>query len=136
MLLSLTAIYGLRAMAVLAGLEAGASINAADLSEATGVPRQYLSKVMRRLVVARLVRGQRGRHGGFQLQRPARTIQIAHVLAALSLDIDGGCAFGFSACDPKRPCALHPIWSRLNDSLSGWASQLTLADLGPSVAIR
>lgn len=135
MLLSLTAVYGLRAMAVLSGLEQGASINGADLSRATGVPRQYLAKVMRKLVVARLVRGQRGRRGGFQLQRPARAIRIADVLAALSLEIDGGCAFGFAACDPKRPCALHPIWSRLSDSLSRWASQFTLADLGPNAAI-
>ncbi len=129
MLLSLTAVYGLRALAVLAGLEPGATINAADLAAVTGVPKQYLSKVMRKLVVARLVRAQRGRNGGFQLQKPARAIPIADVLAALSLEIDGGCAFGFAECDPKRPCSLHPIWSRLNDSLAEWASQTTLADL-------
>ena len=132
MLLNLTAVYGLRAMAVLAGLGAGESLNAADLSTRTGVPQQYLSKVMRKLVLARLVRGQRGRGGGFMLQLPARQIRLADVLEALDLDLAGGCAFGFDKCDPQNPCVLHPIWSRLQDDLSQWTQGSTFADLGPA----
>lgn len=41
------------------------------------MPQQYLSKVMRKLVLARLVHGQRGRGGGFMLEKPARQIRIA-----------------------------------------------------------
>ncbi|HLU39090.1 MAG TPA: Rrf2 family transcriptional regulator [Planctomycetota bacterium] len=143
MLLNLTAVYGLRAMAVLAELEPGESINADQLSERTGVPRQYLSKVMRKLVVARLVRGQRGRGGGFALQRPRSKIRLADVLAALDLEMKAGCAFDFEACDVHNPCTLHPIWSRLQESLATWTTKTTMADLGaapkrgaPAVASR
>lgn len=131
MLLNLTAVYGLRAMAVLAGLDAGESINAAELSERTSVPQQYLSKVMRKLVLSRLVNGRRGRGGGFTLAKPARQIRLADVLEALDLELDGGCAFGFAKCDPKNPCALHPLWSRLQDDLTKWTQGSTFADLGP-----
>jgi Rrf2 family protein len=131
MLLNLTAVYGLRAMAVLAGLAAGESLNAAELSERTGVPQQYLSKVMRKLVLARLVHGQRGRGGGFMLEKPARQIRLADVLRALDLELDGGCAFGFEACDPANPCVLHPIWSKLQSDLEAWTRGSTFADLGP-----
>ncbi len=131
MLLNQTAVYCLRAMAVLAALAPGESLTAAELSERTGVPQQYLSKVMRKLVVARLVRARRGHGGGFSLQRAPRAIQLGEVLAAVDLQVDDGCAFGFAACDPHNPCALHPIWSRLKDSLEEWTAGSTLADLGP-----
>ncbi len=131
MLLNLTAVYGLRAMATLAGLSPGESINAATLSERTGVPQQYLSKVMRKLVVAKLVRSQRGHGGGFGLLRPPAKIALTDVLRAIDIELDGGCAFGYEQCDPQNPCALHPIWTRLQQNLDDWTSDSTLADLGP-----
>ena len=129
MLLNLTAVYGLRAMATLANLAPGESLNAAELSERTGVPQQYLSKVMRKLVVARLVRSRRGHGGGFSLMRPPAAIHVADVLRAIDLELGSGCAFGFEACDPTNPCALHPIWARLQESLEAWTGGCTLGDL-------
>jgi len=131
MLLNQTAVYGLRAIAILAGLAPGETLNAEALSARTGVPQQYLSKVMRKLVVAKLVRGQRGHGGGFSLLRPPKQIRISDVLTAIDLELDGGCAFGFSACDPSNPCVLHPIWSKMQESIQHWAGDGTLADLGP-----
>jgi Rrf2 family protein len=132
MLLNLTAVYGLRAMAVLASLQPGESLAAEPLAERTAVPRQYLSKVMRKLVVAGLVRGQRGRGGGFMLLRPPGKVRLVDVLKALDLELDGGCAFGFAQCDPKNPCALHPLWSKLQGSLASWAEGSSLAELQPA----
>jgi Rrf2 family protein len=137
MLLSQTAVYGLRAMAVLAALPPNESIRALELSGRTGVPRQYLAKVMRRLVVAGLVRSRRGHGGGFMLSRPARAIRLGDVLRSIDAELEGGtCAFGFGACDPQNPCALHPVWSRFSDSVQKWAEGSTLADLGPEPKIR
>jgi Rrf2 family iron-sulfur cluster assembly transcriptional regulator len=131
-LLNLTAVYCLRAVATLAGLPPGASLNAAELSEQTGVPQQYLSKVMRKLVVAKLVRSQRGPGGGFMLMRPPAEIRLADVLRSVEQDLGAGCAFGFEACDPLNPCPLHPIWSRLQDSLESWTANSTFGDLRPA----
>ncbi|HEX5054474.1 MAG TPA: Rrf2 family transcriptional regulator [Planctomycetota bacterium] len=136
MLLNLTAVYGLRAMATLAGLGPGDSLNAAQLSERTHVPQQYLSKVMRKLVVAKLVRGRRGHGGGFSLQRPPRSIRIADVLKAIDVDLGMGCAFGFPSCDASNPCSLHPIWSQLQSTLEAWTGDFTLGDLAPERAGR
>ena len=130
MLLNLTAVYGLRAIATLAGLAAGESLNAAQLSELTQVPQQYLSKVMRKLVLAKLVHSRRGHGGGFSLQRPASKIRIADVLRAIDIELNMGCACGYPACDERKPCALHPIWSRLQSGIEAWTGDSTLADLG------
>lgn len=132
MLLNLTAVYGLRAMATLARLAPGESLTVQALAERTGVPRQYLSKVMRKLVVARLVRSQRGHGGGFALMQPPAKVRFADVLRAIDVELDGGCAFGYAACDPDNPCELHPLWTRLQQGLDEWAQDSTLADLGPA----
>lgn len=132
MLLNLSAVYGLRAMATLATLEPGQSVNAETLSQRTNVPQQYLSKIMRKLVVARLVQSQRGHGGGFRLMVAPNRIRVADVLRAIDVELDGGCAFGYERCDEANPCILHPIWTRLQTTLDDWSQDSTLAHLGPA----
>jgi Rrf2 family iron-sulfur cluster assembly transcriptional regulator len=132
MLLSQTSIYGLRAVATLATLAPGETVTASELSARTGVPRQYLSKVMRKLVLARIARGRRGHGGGFGLMRPPRGIRLADVLAALEQPLNDECVFGYDCCSTEHPCALHPIWARLKECIRRWIDECTMADLGPT----
>jgi Rrf2 family iron-sulfur cluster assembly transcriptional regulator len=129
MLLSQTAVYGLRALAVLAALAPGEGINGRQLAERTRVPREYLSKVMRRLVLAKLVQSQRGHGGGFRLRRPPAQILVRDVLGALDLELGTECAFGYATCNAAEPCALHPLWSRLREGLDEWIGGTTFAQL-------
>ncbi len=133
MILSQTAIYSLRALAVLKALEPGESLSGPLLSERTGVPRDYLAKVMRQLVRAGIVTGQRGKGGGFRLARAPNRVRLLDVFEAVETELAlGRCAFGLGACNKKQPCVLHGVWSRFQDSVGGWASDTTLADIGPS----
>lgn len=130
MILSQTALYALRAMATLAQLAPGASLRAPEIAESTDTPVHYVSKVMRKLVLRKLVRGQRGHGGGFQLARPPAAIRLADVLEAVGVVSEPeACAFGWVSCDPDQPCPLHPVWSRLKDSYTKWSEEITLADL-------
>jgi Rrf2 family protein len=129
MLLSQTAEYAFRAMAALGGLAAGASISAAELAERTGIPPHYVSKVMRRLVLAGLVQAQKGHGGGFALARAPGAIRFQEVLAAVDAEpTPNRCAFGWGTCDQRHPCPLHPAWSRLMEQFRDWARVTTLAD--------
>lgn len=131
MLLNQTVVYALRAMATMAELAPGASVTVVELSERTGVPQHYLSKVMRRMVKAKLVNGQRGHGGGFALVKAPADIRIADILLAVDADLAlGQCAFGFDACDPDNPCMLHPVWAKLQDGMKAFAAGSTLADCG------
>ncbi len=127
-----TAKYAFRAMAVLAGLEPGEAIPAADLSVRTGIPVHYLSKIMRRMVVGKMANSRKGHGGGFSLAKPARDIRFIDVLEACDADVTPNqCAFGWGTCDPDDYCPLHPVWSRLNDSFHDWAVTATLDEVGP-----
>lgn len=132
-LLNQTVEYACRLMAHLSTLEEGQLAVSKDLSKKTGVPGAYVSKVMRRLVVAGLVDSQRGRGGGFSLARPAEEICFMDILRALDYDAqDRACAFGFTRCNPAMPCPLHPAWSDLTDCFEGWALRTTLASVDPA----
>jgi Rrf2 family iron-sulfur cluster assembly transcriptional regulator len=131
MLLNQTVVYALRAMAAMAELPHGTSVTVVELSERTGVPQHYLSKVMRRMVRAGLVSGQRGHGGGFSLKKAPKDVPLGAVLVAADADLGKGeCAFGFEKCDPVNPCALHPVWTKLQDGLRAFAEDSTLADCG------
>lgn len=130
MRLTQTAEYALRAMAYLANLPAGEAIRARDLAVPTNVPPHYLSKLMRRLVVAGLIHSQKGHGGGFTLARPPEEISLQQVLSAADVElVDDQCAFGWARCNSAIPCPLHPAWSRLKDACLHWARDTTLADL-------
>ena len=93
--------YALRAMVCLAA-EAPEWVTARDLATRANVPAAFLSKILRRLVRAGLIEGQRGHHGGFRLLRPAADVRIADVLSAAQVEAaPARCAFGFDRCRAK-----------------------------------
>lgn len=125
-----TAEYALRAMAAIAARAPGSAARASDLSELTGIPQPYLSKILRRLVTARLLVSQRGHGGGFVLSRPAAEIPFRDILDAMGYFEDNSvCVYGWAACDTKHPCPLHDSWSQLKKQFESWASEETLASV-------
>ncbi|MCS7024102.1 MAG: Rrf2 family transcriptional regulator [Bryobacteraceae bacterium] len=78
---SQTAEYALRAMAVLASRPAAQTAH--QIAACTQTPADYLFKVLQALGRAGLVIGQRGKHGGFSLARPASQISILEVVNAV-----------------------------------------------------
>jgi len=130
MVLPQTAEYALRAMSHLARMPVGEEVRARDLAPAASIPLPYLSKVLRRLVVAGLLVSRKGHGGGFALARPAEEIRFLDVLESVDFGQEPmACAFGWDACDPDRPCPLHPAWAALKDSYADWAASTTLASV-------
>ncbi|MFZ4578817.1 MAG: RrF2 family transcriptional regulator [Myxococcota bacterium] len=122
--------YALRAMTYMANLPADRAVRARDLSVATGVPVHYLAKLLRRLVVAGLLKSQKGHGGGFVLAQPPRFIRFLDVMMAADFTPNPvHCAFGWGACKTDQPCPLHSSWSKLNEALCDWAATTTLADV-------
>ena len=130
MFISQTAEYAIRAMSALAIVPEGKNIRARDLGRATGIPAPYLSKILRRLVIAGLLVSQKGQGGGFSLARPAAEIPFVAILEAINaFPTDGRCAFGWGNCDQAFPCPLHGSWTRLNEQLRKWANDSNLAEV-------
>ncbi|MCP4500266.1 MAG: Rrf2 family transcriptional regulator [Deltaproteobacteria bacterium] len=125
-----TSEYALRAMAHLATLPPQTAAASADLAETARIPRHYVSKLMRRLVVADLVASQRGHGGGFTLTRAPEAIHFIEILQAVNFlgDTDS-CVFGWEECRSDDPCPLHSSWTVLKASFLSWAQDTTLANV-------
>jgi Rrf2 family protein len=128
--LSQTAEYALRSMAWLATAPKGEPVRASDLSVATGIPNHYLPKVLRRLVVANLLKSQKGQGGGFCLARAPEKIAFIEILSAVdAYPTEEHCAFGWGQCDSEDPCPLHHSWSQLKDQIREWAAGTSLDEI-------
>ena len=71
-----------------------AAARAVQISESTGVPVEYLRKVLQRLSRARLVASERGRGGGFRLARPAERITLLNIVEAIEGPVDEAAFLG------------------------------------------
>ena len=134
MLVSQTSEYALRAMAWLASAPPDEPVRSRDLAAGSGIPLHYLSKILRRLVLAELLVSQKGKRGGFVLARPTHEIRFLDILAAVdAYPTQGRCAFGWGECDELNPCTMHDTWSELNERILSWAANNTLADVQSKV---
>lgn len=127
-LITQTAEYAMRAMSRLA-TTGDSFVRAAELSVSADVPKPYLSKILRKMVVAGLVEGKRGHHGGFRLARAPGQITLHDVLAAVDALPTNRCAFGLASCDSDNPCPLHDAWSELKRGYLDWMDRHSLADM-------
>ena len=99
-MLSTTAEYALRALLVLAKEDEGQAVLGRDLSKRSGVPANYLSKILLDVKKTGLVQAVRGTGGGYRLGRPATEIRLIDIVEP----IDGtrarpGCLLaGEAAC--------------------------------------
>lgn len=106
--------YALRAMVHLAAASGDEALNSETIAQRTKVPKGYLSKILRDLVLAGLITSQRGPNGGFVLARDAGKITILDVVNAVD-------AFTrITTCPLGNPMhvKLCPLHRRMDDALS------------------
>ncbi len=111
--ISRTTEYALTASVCLAAVE-GESLTAGQIAEQSGLPLGYLSKVLRLLARAHIVRSRRGPSGGFQLTRPASDISLLEVISAVDpLERITACPLGLR----RHSTGLCPLHKRLDDAI-------------------
>lgn len=129
-LLSKTSEHGLRAMIYLAGLEPNASCSVRRIAADLGAPFYFLSKIMKKLGEAGLVRTARGVGGGIALARPASEISLFDIVVAIEGDdMFKTCVLGLPGCGEQAPCAMHGEWTTRRRQLELMLKGATLARL-------
>lgn len=113
-MLSSTVEYALRAMLHLASVRAAEALNSETIALRTKVPKGYLSKIMRDLVLAGLVTSRRGPSGGFTLARDASRISILDVVNAVDP------IHRIRTCPLGNPAHVHlcPLHRRLDEAIA------------------
>ena len=117
MILSRTAEYALRIMTSVALSQGARALRSKEIAASISCPAHYVSKVLRKLVKAGLLRAEKGHGGGFLLAKPADKILFIDVIEVVQgPSKNKHCIFGWRECDPDNPCILHHRWNSVSNS--------------------
>jgi Rrf2 family protein len=126
---SLTGKYALRILGYLAE-KPETWVQGGQIAAATGIPANYLSKIMNQLRKRGYVESQRGWGGGFLLREDVLKTRIHDVLTDLEGPRDDTtCIFGLRDCDEQDPCPLHDRWEAIRSGYKDMLQQVTIGDL-------
>ncbi len=105
-------------------------VSAAEVAEASGIALPTVSKLLKSLAKAELVRSTRGAHGGYRLARQPQEISAAEVIDALEGPVSiTECSASNSHCDYEHNCNVGPAWQRVNIAIRRALDDISLADL-------
>jgi Rrf2 family transcriptional regulator, iron-sulfur cluster assembly transcription factor len=127
--------YAVTAMADLArhGAKPGAegALALPMIAERQQISLAYLEQLFLKLRRAGLVESARGRSGGYRLGRPAGSITIAEIMAAVEEDTRMTRCGGEAAkpCLPGQRCLTHGLWNALGEHISAFLDSVTLQEV-------
>jgi Rrf2 family iron-sulfur cluster assembly transcriptional regulator len=130
-MLSTTAQYALRALSQLASMPPDQPVRGKELAAQSGVPANYLSKLLLTLGNAGLIEASRGTGGGYRLAKRPENVFLAEIVEL----IDGGvarpqCLLGLRAdCSDANPCCAHQSWRGAKQAYLEFLHTTTLADI-------
>jgi Rrf2 family protein len=123
--------YALRMMIHIAEKEEGSITTLREVSEAQAISVKYLEQLVSSLTGAGLLRGHRGAHGGYSLNRPADQITAGDIIRAS----EGSTApvacleEGFGVCPRQDVCETLSFWKGLDDVIDTYLDSVKLSDL-------
>lgn len=130
-MISRTSRYALHVLGFLAA-RPGVRLSAVEIAGQTGIPANYLAKILGRLGKAGLVDAQKGWGGGFALQPEAAgrpLVDVVELFDGLGSANPGDCAYGRPRCNADNPCALHDDWLLARNTTAAMLTGKHVSDL-------
>jgi len=122
--------YSVRLMLELALHYGQGSLSLRDVADRQGVSEKYLEHLAAALKAAGLVRGLRGRHGGYTLARPPDEIPLSAIHAALEGSLAPvECVDDPDVCGREEQCVARDVWKEVRDAVKEVLESTTLQDL-------
>lgn len=131
MLVSTRGRYAIRIMLELCSREPGERVSLAELSEKQGISLKYAEAIVSLLAKNGLLDGQRGKSGGYKLEKPASEIKIAEILSLVEESLAPVACLECpeNKCEKAGECKTLPMWAHLDKMISDYLNSVTLLDL-------
>lgn len=92
----------------------GEIVNVNDISDAIGVPKSFLAKIVQKLTRSGIIESVRGARGGFRLISPPSEITLYDVISSIEgAEAFSVCSTGSRPCSRGGTCCVHPVWVRI-----------------------
>jgi Rrf2 family protein len=132
--------YGLRALLLLAR-EPGRDVRLGDIARREKIPSRFLEQIFLDLRGAGILRGRRGRVGGYRLARPARKITLGEIVRLLNgplapIRCVSRSAYEPCSCPSENECRLRAVMLEVRNAISRILDRTTLAELVGDAPVR
>ncbi len=128
MLISTKGRYAMRVMIDLAEHMSDGFIPLKAIAQRQDISEKYLESIIKLLVRARLLSGQRGKGGGYRLTRPPEAYTAREIL-----ELTEACLAPVACLEEGCPrmdgCPTLPLWQGLDAVISRYLDGITLAEL-------
>ncbi|MEM7450167.1 MAG: SUF system Fe-S cluster assembly regulator [Pseudomonadota bacterium] len=111
------------------GAAAEAPTSAGDIASRIGLGGATVSKLLKRLARAGLVKSQRGSNGGYTLARSAADISAAEIIDAIEGPVAITDCASDQPCDLEAVCGLGNAWQEINRAIRAALEGVSLDDL-------
>lgn len=130
-MLSHTSKYALKALHFISkAASEKQKLPAIEIAERTGIPKPFLSKLLKQLASIDLVSSQKGPNGGFYLNHDQMEKTIMDVIIHLEgKDSFKACILNFEACNEQEPCPIHSLVAKEKSGLRAAINRIKISDL-------
>ena len=123
--------YALRVMIDLAEQNSDRYIPLDEIADRQGISKKYLEIILKTLVQNKLLKGLRGKGGGYMLTRTPAEYTVGEILELTegSLAVVSCLLDSAEPCDNREKCLTLPMWTRFDKMLHDFFFHITLEDL-------
>ena len=123
--------YALRVMIDLAQQNSETYIPLETIAERQGISKKYLEIILKTLVTHKLLKGLRGKGGGYKLTRKPEEYPVGEILELTegSLASVSCTQEGADPCDRRDICSTYSMWAKFDSMVHDFFYGISLADL-------
>lgn len=123
--------YALRVMTALAAYGEDCYVPLDEIAEKQGISKKYLEIIIKTLVQHKLLKGQRGKGGGYKLTRKPEEYTVGEILELTegTLAIVACLRRDAEPCRRSEECLTLPMWRRFDGMVHDFFYGITLKSL-------
>lgn len=123
--------YALRVLVDLAEQDRGDYVPLNEIADRQGISIKYLEIILKTLVRNGLLKGHRGKGGGYRLTRKPEEYKIGEILELTegSLSFVACAAPGAEPCPNRDICRTLPMWEKFDTLVRDFFYGMTIKDL-------
>ncbi len=131
MLISSKGRYALRVMLELAEHSREEFIPLKEITERQNISKKYLESIMVMLSKAGFVEAMHGKGGGYKLSKEPKEYKIGDILRLTEGTLAPVMCLEENAprCERANQCKTLPLWTELNNAITGYLDGVTLEDV-------
>ena len=130
-MISTKARYALRVMADLAQHQQEGYIPLKDIAKRQEISEKYLEIILKSLVKNKMLKGVRGKGGGYRLTRSPEEYEIGEIIELTEGPLAPVACLRPDAeeCSRRETCVTLPLWKKYNALIQDFFFHITLEDL-------